>query len=198
MYIFVDTISQPAQLILFNHDKELVKDITWNALKSESTTLIPNILSILNSSNSSLSDIENFIIVSGPWSFTWARITTIIINTMNYLLKKSITPISYFNLFEIQYSVTSPIVKQASKRDLFVKFPQDPIIKVMSNADFSKMIINQDINMVYWDISLDLMKGGEVIRELDYIVIMNNLSLNSKKLVSPIYIKKPNITIKTK
>jgi len=52
--------------------------------------------------------------------------------------------VNYFDLFD-QY----PIVKQSSKRDMFVKKEKNTIIEIMSNVDFCSYASENQIEYIY-------------------------------------------------
>jgi len=53
------------------------------------------------------------------------------VNTINYIIKKNITHLSFFDLF-----TSYPIIKSSSRRDLFVKYEKHATIEIVNNDDF--------------------------------------------------------------
>jgi len=68
----------------------------------------------------------------------------LIVNTINFITNKDITPVNYFDLFD-----SFPIIKSSSKRDLFVKFNKNSEIEVLTNEDFLDVIKNKKTNIIY-------------------------------------------------
>lgn len=184
MNLFIDTISCPAFLILFDKDRIIKDEFSWDARMQESSTLIPNIKNLLIKNSLKFENLKNIIIVSGPWSFTWVRTTSLVWNTISFLNPEcKITDITYFDLFK-KY----PIIKKSSKRDSFVKLKEDSEIIVVMNTDL-KDYIKTDYA---WEYNNFLEEKN--ISEINYSEIIKETSFKNKNIISPFYMKKPNIT----
>lgn len=189
MNLFIDTISTPAKLIIFNKNKKIIDDFSWEIKWNESSTLLPNIDFLLKSNNTKYSDLENIVVINWPWSFTWVRTTVLTVNTINYIINKNITAISYFKLFN-----NYPIIKSSSKRDCFVQLWLDKKIEIIENE---KLVETLNINWtkkIYWEWDKDLLKNIEIIEKIDYSDIIKNIKYNNAKQIEALYIKKPNIS----
>jgi len=184
MNLFIDTISSPAKIIIFDDNRNIISDFSWEASMRESSTLVPSISSLLDNNSISFSDINNIVVVNWPWSFTWVRTTTLVANTISYLDNKiNLTEISFFDLYD-----NYPIIKKSSRRDCFCKFSIDDEIKVIKNTDLSLM----NLGNYYWDF-VDFIDAKN-ISKVDYWQVLSKINLDNLKLVKPFYFKKPNIT----
>lgn len=172
MNIFIDTISDTATILLFDNNRDIINKIQWIVKGNESSTLIPQIDKLLKTNNIDYKDLENIVVVNGPGSFTWVRTTVLAINSINYIINKNITAISYFDLFD-----TYPIVKTSSKRDCFVQKNKNSKIEIIPNDILKK----QNISI-------------EKIEKVDYLSIIKKIKLDNKKQIEALYIKKPNIS----
>lgn len=172
MNIFIDTISDTATILLFDNNRNIINKIQWIVKGNESSTLIPQIDKLLKTNNIDYKDLENIVVVNGPGSFTWVRTTVLAINSINYIINKNITAISYFDLFD-----TYPIVKTSSKRDCFVQKNKNSKIEIIPNDILKK----QNISI-------------EKIEKVDYLSIIKKIKLDNKKQIEALYIKKPNIS----
>jgi len=168
MYLIFDGVSSSWYIWVFSREKKNIcaekLDIVWN----ESSRTSDIISAFLLKHDISYNDILNIICVVGPWSFTWVRSVTLVINTIAFIHPHiSLTPLWFFDLYD-----NYPIVKSSSKRDLFVKG-----------------------NDVYGDTDVSRFQGKYTLhREIDYDLILQKVSIMQEKRIAPLYIKKPTIT----
>ncbi|MGE4443771.1 MAG: hypothetical protein AB7E37_02115 [Candidatus Altimarinota bacterium] len=184
MNIFLDTISPKNALILFDEKRNILEKYFFDVRLNESTLLIEEFDAFLKKNNVTYTDLENIVVVNGPGSFTGVRTTVLMVNTINFVMKKNITTLTYFDLFE-----NYPIIKTSSKRDGFVKMAKESEIEVIQNEDLVKKLEN--IQTIYGDIHLE---NFEVITEVNYEKIIQNIVFQNQKIVPAYYLKKPNIS----
>lgn len=184
MNLFLNTISKIWKIILFDNDKNIITSKDIEVLWNESTLLINQLDIFLKENNTFYSDLENIVVVNWPGSFTWVRTTTLMVNTINFVNKKNITPINYFELFD-----NYPIIKTSSKRDSFIVFSKKWEVLVMLNDEIEKKLEN--IKSYYWDLKIE---GKNNIEDIDYQKIIKNISLKKEDIIKPFYVKKPSIS----
>ncbi len=172
MNIFIDTISNVGSVILFDNNRQIIDKIEWVVKGNESSTLIPQIDILLKQNDFNYKDLENIVVVNWPGSFTWVRTTVLAANSINYIINKNMTAISYFDLYN-----TYPIIKASSKRDCFVQKTEESKIEIIMND----ILISEWINI-------------DSIEKVDYLSIIQKLKFNNKKQIEALYIKKPNIS----
>lgn len=189
MNIFIDTISNKANIILFDSNKKIINNTSWIIKWNESSTLIPEIDKLLKKNNANYLSLENIIVINWPWSFTWVRTTVLAINTINYIIKKNITPINFFDLYN-----SYPIIKSSSKRDCFFKKSKSSKIKILNNNDINTFLQKNNIKKVYGEANNKLFEKIEILEKIDYLSIITNIKFENKKQIEPLYIKKPNIS----
>lgn len=188
MYLIFDGVSSSWYIWVFSREKKNIcaekLDIVWN----ESSRTSDIISAFLLKHDISYNDILNIICVVGPWSFTWVRSVTLVINTIAFIHPHiSLTPLWFFDLYD-----NYPIVKSSSKRDLFVKYSKSGIIRVVKNSDFEIQYCGND---VYGDTDVSRFQGKYTLhREIDYDLILQKVSIMQEKRIAPLYIKKPTIT----
>jgi len=189
MNLFIDTISTLANVILFDDNRTILDSISWNVKWNESSTLIPQIDLLLKNNSVSYNDLDNIVVVNGPWSFTWVRTTVLAANSINYIIKKNMTAISYFDLHNWY-----PIVKSSSKRDCFLKQNKNSNIEIITNENLLNKLNNLWIKKVYWEAKSELLDDIEILEKIDYVSIIKWIVLNNIKQIEALYIKKPNIS----
>jgi tRNA A37 threonylcarbamoyladenosine modification protein TsaB len=189
MNLFIDTISKIWTIILFDNNRKIIDKKNLDFKKNESSKLIPNITNILEKNLLNYNSLKNIVIVNGPWSFTWIRSSILVVNSINFIIKKNITTISFFELFD-----NYPIIKASSKRDSFIKNSKNSLIEIIENHKLIKKLQEKNIKKIYWEIDEKLFENIEIINKIDYEKIIKNLKFDNLKIAQANYIKKPNIT----
>lgn len=185
MNLFINTVSKNSIIILFNDNREILDQILFEIKWNESSLLIPKIDEFLKKKELKYSEIKNIVLVNWPGSFTWVRTVVLAINSINYITKNNLTPISYFELFK-----NYPIVKSSSKRDCFFKEDTDSKVEMILNEDIEKYLKEKNIREIYWEADIENVK---IIENIDYLSIIQEIKLENIKKIDPLYIKKPNI-----
>lgn len=189
MNLFIDTISSEWNIILFDNNREIKNRIILNLKWNESSKLISNIDELLKSNNLEYQNLDNIVVVNWPGSFTWIRTTVLVVNSINFIIKKNITPISYFDLFK-----NYPIIKSSSKRDCFLKKDENSKIEVISNEELLNYLNKGHISDVYWEIDKEVFSLVKIFEKIDYENIISEIEFKDFKEITPLYIKKPNIS----
>ena len=212
MNLFLNTISEKAKLILFDDKKEIKSEFDFQILGNESEKLIWIIDDFLKRNNIDYKDLENLVVVAGPWSFTWIRTIVLLVNTINFVIKKNITTLNYFDLFD-----SYPIVKSSSKRDSFFKKDKNSEVEIIKNENILEYLSKNNITKIYWEnknltppLAPPLQEGNnkkspllggdleggilEIFENIDYSAIIKKIKFDNKKIAQAIYIKKPSIS----
>jgi len=115
---------------------------------NESSQLPAKVFSFLEHHSIKLEEMEYISVVHGPGSFTGIRSICLFVNTLAYVYPKlRLSAISFFDLF-----TTYPIVKQSSRRDVFVKKAKESIIEIVAISELSEYLAETK----NWQGSLDL------------------------------------------
>ena len=205
--LFINAVTQNWALILFDENKKIISQKNIEILWNESSKLVEIIDNFLKEESIKYTDLENLVVVNWPWSFTGVRTIVLAINAINFIIKKNtpwkkspggITPLSFFDLFE-----NYPIIKSSSRRDLFVKYKKSDKIQIVKNEDFilspffkgSTEGKGLDFNIIYWDLSNNILSESiKVNSKINYKKVIENIDFQEKRLIEPLYIKKPNIS----
>lgn len=188
MYLFFNGVSSDAYIALISPDREIISSQSFEISGNESTKTIPIIDHFLSKNSICYENIENIITVVWPGSFTGIRTISLVVNTLAYIYPNiHLTPVNFFDLF-----TSYPIVKSSSKRDLFVKYLNSATIEIITNTDFEKSFPS---GKIYGDVNLERFENNyDISRDIDYTQICKDISFMDLKKLSPLYIKKPNIS----
>jgi len=187
MNLFLNAISTNWKLILFNNSREIISEFDFEILWNESEKLIGIIDEFLWKNKIEYKDLENIVVVAGPWSFTGIRTIVLLVNTINFVINKNITSLNYFDLFE-----NYPIIKSSSRRDSFLKRDKNSEIEIIKNDEVLKYLTENNINNIYWENKN--IENIEIFEKIDYSAIIKNIEFENMKIIKPIYIKKPSIS----
>lgn len=194
MILFIDAISEKSFIWLFSEkEKTLLFSDSFDSKFNESEILIPKIDNLLRKNSFDYKDLSNIVVVSWPWSFTWVRTISICTNTINYVIKKSMTDLSFFDMYENLYW-SYPIVKPSSRRDSFIKKSEESDIEIISNSDLEEYLKDNNFETIYWNLQKTIEYKWKIISSIDYEKLIKNIELLDKKSIMPLYLKKPSIT----
>ncbi len=188
MILFFDGVSTQGYIGLYTTQKTLLCAQSFSIAGNESTKTIWVIHAFLKENHILYEDIEHIVCVVGPGSFTGVRTISLVINTLAYVYPHiTLTGISFFDLYD-----SYPVVKSSSKRDLFVKYEKSATIQVVPNHDFEA---HCDTQSIYGDVDVTRFKKDfTLISKIPYDKILAKIELQHQKQLSPLYIKKPNIS----
>jgi len=188
MNLFINAVSHNWKLIIFDDKKDILFEKELQVAWNESEKLIWLVDEFLNDSNLNYNNLDNIVVVAGPWSFTWVRTIVLMANTINFVINKNMTSLSFFDLFN-----NYPIIKTSSKRDCFFKKSNDSKIEIITNEDLWEYLKENNITKIYWDFDVSKFENIEIIENINYFDIIKSIKLDNKKSIEALYIKKPNI-----
>ena len=203
--LFIDSSRKSLSVALANEDK-LVFVSNVNSYSKHSNFLMNEISKILNKFNLKPEDIDNYVILNGPGSFTGVRVGVTVSKTLAWTLSKKIFTIN--NLEALKVGIKDDIIISVipDKNDFsYVGIYGDKTEeKYLSIDDDLLNIHNKSITIVSMESSTylnnlieKLSKSNDVktkiIDDYDYINVINYaLSKESinPHLVKPLYLKK--------
>lgn len=156
---------------------------------NESSKLSEKVLGFLESACVQVSELQYIYVVVWPGSFTGIRSITLFVNTLAYAYDHiKLIPLSFFDLYS-----SYPIIKQSSRRDVFVKKDSLSIIKILSREELQEYL--SDIPHCFWSFDWELFSiQSEIHNSYDIEEILQHIQTKAVKCVSALYIKKPNIS----
>lgn len=102
--LFIDTLSSPSFICLFDKNKDVIDSISWEGRHAEFDTLIESIDFLINKYDILYSQIQNIACIIWPWGFTGIRVTTLVANTLSYSFWIPLYPITVNDFFHYQES----------------------------------------------------------------------------------------------
>lgn len=107
-------------ILIAYYQNDIIVDKCFIEEKSNRSSLvIPSILSLLNKLNITIHDIDDFVVINGPGSFTGERIGVTIAKTLAYTLKKQIRTLTSLEMY-LDNSVTTDYVALTEKNGYYI------------------------------------------------------------------------------
>jgi len=189
MNLLLNALLTNWKIILFDDARKIISEKEIKTLWNESEKLIWFLDNFLNENKITYNDLENIIVVAGPWSFTWIRTISLLVNTINFVINKNLTSINFFDLYN-EY----PIIKASSKRDSFFKKSKNSKIEILKNDELINYLQLNKIVKLFWENKNLVLSNTQIFENINYSVIIKNIKFKQDKIVNPIYIKKPSIS----
>lgn len=203
--LFIDSSRKSLSVALANDDK-LIFISNIDSHSKHSNYLLSEIKNILTKSNISINDIDNYVVLIGPGSFTGIRVGVTVAKTLAWTLSKKIYTLN--NLEALKLHANNDIVISVipdKKDNSYVGIYSDSIVEDYINITSEKFnISNRSISIVtmgenefaktlYEKLNVNNNIDLKVINDYDYIkLIKYALSKNAVNVhgVKPIYLKK--------
>ncbi len=189
----INTASSHTALVLAK-DEEIIADLKWKSRNDEAEKIMPQIKEMLGNIN--FDEIGEILVVRGPGSFTGLRVGVTVANTMSYLIGCKLTQISTFEYWH--YLIDLPILVFAGRRAVYLSTgPQEYKIVELDN-------LNDELKRLgITKVSGDISDEQKEILEAEFVEseggLKNVLDKGDEvKIVQPLYVKKPGITLSAK
>ena len=187
--LYLDAVSQSWNISLLQ-DGIILHNQSISLSGNESSQLWNLVFWFLDKHSIVLSEIDHVFLIHGPGSFTGIRCICLLFNTLAYIYPHlTLTPISFFDIYQ-----NYPIIKQSSRRDVFVKKQKDDIIHIipvdelLSYLDFHSEVYGSV------DLGLGDFRYLKLIQDYDVQRLIRSTEKKNLRFVTPLYIKNPNIT----
>jgi len=207
----INTASSKTGIALFEVKNSVVKVLvknSWPAKNNEAEKLMPAIDQLLKKKKKTYEDLAQVYVIKGPGTFTGLRIGITVANTISALVKAELIGLTTFDFLHTQ--TNNPILLFAGKGGVFLsekisKKPELINLPELNGILKKKKIVNISGDIIKEQIAV--LKGVKFEKlENDFAAVMKNIiakNLKKKlykpvKLVKPVYIKGPNISISKK
>lgn len=204
--LFIDSSRKSLSIALVDDDKLLfVSNIESHS--KHSNYLLSEIKNILTTQNININDIDNYIVLNGPGSFTGIRVGITVCKTLAWTLSKKLYQIN--NLDALRYdtpgNVVISVICDKPESSYVGIYNNNKIIEDYININEDRLkITNQDITIVsmddndyvktlYKNLSINNNVNIKIIKDYDYLSLIkyalskNNINPHNAK---PVYLKK--------
>lgn len=191
MYLFLDTISEPTYIALFD-DKRVIHDHAgWEWKYHDFDKLIETIDTLMKKNNIDYSELQWIVTLIGPGGFTGTRINSLVVNTLAYSFHTPLYPITVGEFFALQ-NAPLPWLTSITKREVLLWESEEPNSYVQKKKEDVAPGTYSTLTMI------DFENNSHTIRAAkEYGSVIKNLTFsNSLSRVQPLYAKSPNITLK--
>jgi tRNA threonylcarbamoyl adenosine modification protein YeaZ len=219
----INTASSKTSIALFDGEKILAEK-SWQSKNDEAEKLMPAIDLMLKKAKKNFDNLKRIIVVKGPGSFTGLRIGVTVANTIAYLNKCELFG---FDTCEYLWeaapakSTAKPSIALllfAGSKGVYVSLPAGghgqkgesaKKAKLVNLPELNQFLKDHKIKEVFGEISADQKKTLQGIKfiptKITFAKIIQKIlkkitskKIKSVKMVVPIYVKKPAITISKK
>lgn len=210
LILAINTASSVTGIALFEQlsgkETKCIAHKSWPASNNEAEKLMPAIDELLNAKTSlKYEDIKQIYVIKGPGSFTGLRVGITVANTIAYLTGAEIFAPSTLEYWHSQSDL--PILVYAGSGGVFFSKNTKTKPELINLPDLNQALIEHEIKEVSGDISPDQIK---VLKKIKFKKLKNNFAaamksiieknqkskfLKAEKLVKPLYIKEPSISI---
>lgn len=179
--LFIDTHDKNVLIILYKDGKIIKKEDVVSANKHSEITM-PLLDKVLSSSNVSVNDINEVLVVNGPGSFTGERIAVTIAKTIAYCLNIPIRVIDSLTILALNINADKKIVSLEDRNGAYVgEFDKDNKLltefKYLNKSTYEEY---KNSNKVITEVDVDY--------ELVYQYSRGLKTLNPHE-VKPLYVK---------
>lgn len=196
----IDTASSHSSLALFK-DKQVLSCSTWLSDNDEAEKIMPGIQKMMEQNKISYQDLDNVLVVKGPGSFTGLRIGVATANTIAHLTNCNLFGISTFDYLWLTAPDNAAQLVYAGKGGVYVSRSAGEEGIMIDMPDLNEYLEKNNITKVFGDISKDQINQIDteyIDVDIDFakaILMVDLSSLTKQKLITPLYIKKPSITL---
>jgi tRNA threonylcarbamoyl adenosine modification protein YeaZ len=207
----INTASSETGIAVFevkNLAVKLLAKNSWAAKNNEAEKLMPAIDKLLKKAKKTYEDLEQIYVIKGPGSFTGLRVGVTVANTISSLVGAELIGVTTFEFLHRQSEL--PILLFAGKGGVFFSEKVTKKPELVNMPELNGVLQKKKIIKVSGDITPEQIKVLEKVKfqklKNDFGTVMkkiigDNLKkkiYKSAKLVKPLYIKGPNISISKK
>lgn len=190
MFLVINTVANPAKLVLFDNQRHIIDQYEWDSKRAEFDSLMETISSFLGKNDLGIHDLSGIVCIIGPGSFTGIRITTLVVNTLAYVYKMPIFWIELWEFLRLSGS-KMPYLSPMTRRESLIWEISHETWKIIDNA----LLIPWTYTTC--DAALDLGENYCLNVQNDYTSFVQKVDLhNPVMILRPLYARDPNITLR--
>ncbi len=189
MYLFINTLSEPSYIALFDTERSIIDSETWPGKQKEFDTLSEKIDELLSKNSMLYKQLSGIVVMVWPGGFTGTRVTTLVANSLAYSFNIPLFPLTVWDFFSYQEAPLPWIISITKKEVLLWQNKENPLITQISE-------LLEGIYSSLAPIDFDS-REHTILTRNDYTRAIASLPLsNPRERIQPIYAKDPNITLK--
>lgn len=190
--LFIDTLSSPAFICLFDAEKNIQDSISWEAKHAEFDTLTESIDMLLARNNHEYKKIAKILCIVWPGGFTGIRVTTLVANTLGYSFWIPLYPVTISEFFQAQKSPL-PWILPLTKTEVLVWGSED-----VSSPTIMKIDTLQSLSSYSSTLSSPfLWENISYTQANNYEMFLKTFTLpKNTPLLRPMYARDPNVLVK--
>lgn len=189
MYLFIDTLSEPSYISLFDTERSVIDSETWPGKQKEFDTLSEKIDELLSKNSMPYKQLSGIVVMVWPGGFTGTRVTTLVANSLAYSFGVPLFPLTVWEFFSYQDASLPWIITITKKEVLLWQNKESPLIwqiAELPQGEYSSLA----------PIDFDSQQHTILTRN-NYVRVIASLPLtNPRERIQPLYAKDPNITLK--
>lgn len=191
MYLFLDTISEPTYIALFD-DKRVIHDHAgWEWKYHDFDKLTETIDQLMKKNNIDYSQLRWIVTLIGPGWFTGTRINSLVTNTLAFSYNTPLYPLTVGDIFALQDAPLPWITSITKKEVLLWETKKTDAYKQKSKQEIAPGIYST-LTPIDFENNSHTMR---VVRGYDRVI--QKISLDHPVWrIQPLYAKSPNISTK--
>lgn len=204
----INTASSQTGIALFeqrdNAELFLLSENFWLAQNNEAEKLMPAINDLFEKNGKTFDELRQVYVIKGPGSFTGLRVGITVANTIANLTNSQLFGLNTFEYWHNQSPL--PVLVFAGKGGVYLSVEAKVEPEIVDLPDLNKKLSDKNIGKVIGDISdaqIQILQNVEFVRmeqsfgQVMQSIIARNLknsTLESVKIIQPLYVKDPGIT----
>lgn len=190
--LLIASVTDPGHWYLFDEKNKRVAHQSYSIQGKEFDMFLPTLEKFLEANQLDITAIDTIFLVTGPVSFTGWRIMTLTLGSLALVYPKlKLVGITVFEYWALSGN-TFPMAMEANREELVIQRGADTEIEIVSKNDVSTVDFKtwnyRTWNFAKWEI---LIQFNEEILTLPPDILRRTPT----RILHPLYIKKPNITI---
>lgn len=191
-WLFIDTLSSPAFICLFDHEKNITDSISWEGKHLEFDTLTESIDALLSRNTVIYPNIAAIVCIVWPGGFTGIRVTTLVANSLGYSFQIPLYSVTVSDFFHWQNCPIPWLLPLTKTEVVFWENSTEPtplIVKIATLQNLNNYTSNQVIPPLWGTIPHS--------QANNYQVFLDNFSFPEKvSLLHPLYARDPNVLMR--